>query len=286
MAFVPPSKEGSGSSTKYLVTVADDKDIRLYRIPSNGQPELLGSKTLVKRANALAIVPSQTDAWAEAAWDAPTDESPVVLVADKFGDVYRLSLNDIRKPNAVLPQTRIKVLEGSEEGASNLIFGHVSMVTDISLDPTNTLIFTADRDEHIRITEYPKTYNIHGYLLGHEQYVSNFKRLPHAPSHAISGGGDPFLVIWDTAREKPLAKVDLTRHVAAKGGFVSSAEAQARALGLSKPVARPFYHPKRSNKEEEGVVPEWGKADDDTQKVGVSRLVVPSDGTVALILEK
>ncbi|KAI9034365.1 hypothetical protein DFJ74DRAFT_589371, partial [Hyaloraphidium curvatum] len=58
-------------------------------------------------------------------------------------------------------------------------------------------VFTADRDEHIRITSYPKMYNIHGYLLGHEQFVSNIQIVPHSPRHLVSGGGDPFLILWD-----------------------------------------------------------------------------------------
>lgn len=76
----------------FLVTVADDKDIRLWALPAEGQGDkatLLGSKTLVKRGNAAVIVPAKDEGWFEAGHEADPDGSPVVLVADKFGDLYR-----------------------------------------------------------------------------------------------------------------------------------------------------------------------------------------------------
>ncbi len=36
-------------------------------------------------------------------------------------------------------------------------------------------LFTSDRDEKIRISHYPNTYNIHSYLLAHKEFVSQIE---------------------------------------------------------------------------------------------------------------
>lgn len=66
------------------------------------------------------------------------------------------------------------------------------------------MIFTADRDEKIRVSRYPECYFIETFLLGHTEYVSSLcytddKKL-------ISGGGDDFLIFW-SKNEK--IKIDL-----------------------------------------------------------------------------
>lgn len=75
---------------------------------------------------------------------------------------------------------------------------------------------TADRDEHIRVSWFPKGYNIEMYCLGHLKYALTFPynlglyitefrfvsaiHIPKDdPSSLISGGGDPMLKIWDWA---------------------------------------------------------------------------------------
>lgn len=40
------------------------------------------------------------------------------------------------------------------------------------LSPGGDLLLSADRDEKIRVSQYPKAYNIEAYCLGHTQYCA------------------------------------------------------------------------------------------------------------------
>ncbi|KAI8911507.1 WD40-repeat-containing domain protein [Gorgonomyces haynaldii] len=94
-----------------------------------------------------------------------------LLASDKFGDVYKYSNS---KPR--------------------LLVGHVSILTDLVFSHDKRHLITADRDEKIRISEWPNTFVIERFLLGHTQYVSSLAYLGH---HLVSGGGDPFLIFWN-----------------------------------------------------------------------------------------
>ena len=102
-----------------------------------------------------------------------------------------------------------------------MILGHVSPLNAFLLTSDEKYIVTADRDEHIRVSWYPKGYNIEMYCLGHLKYgflpsllgrfpffffffLTIFLRFVSAihipasdPASLISGGGDPMLKIWD-----------------------------------------------------------------------------------------
>ncbi|KAK9765748.1 tRNA (guanine-N(7)-)-methyltransferase non-catalytic subunit trm82 [Basidiobolus ranarum] len=144
---------------KLLATSGEDKSLKIWTV-SNWS--CLNTRPVIKRYNAINF----------------STENDMIFVADKFGDVYKLPID---------PTT------GHEE----LLLGHVSMTTDMLLTPGNKHIITADRDEKIRVSNYPDTYNIHSFCLGHTEFVSQVRLLSFAPELLVSGGGDGMIMVWD-----------------------------------------------------------------------------------------
>jgi WD40 repeat protein len=123
-----------------------------------------------------------------------------ILVADKFGDVYKYNYhnNDEGNGNVTLSKAR-------------LILGHVSICTDMIL--YEQWVITADRDEKIRVSKYPNAFDIDCFLLGHTEFVS---RLVCLGDQLVSGGGDDFLIQWDLATRSMVGRVDLKEWVGEK----------------------------------------------------------------------
>lgn len=97
-----------------------------------------------------------------------------------------------------------------------LLLGHTaSMLTDIAIVKDGesersevSLLLTSDRDEKIRISRFPETHVIEGFLLGHTTYVTGFTVVP-SPSSAlvVSCGGDMTLRMWDISTQKEISSV-------------------------------------------------------------------------------
>lgn len=92
------------------------------------------------------------------------------------------------------------------EKGQRLLLGHTaSMLTDIAVindGADNCHLLTSDRDEKIRISRFPETYVIEGFLLGHTAYVTGFVVVPSSSSTlAVSCGGDMTLRLWDLAAQ-------------------------------------------------------------------------------------
>ncbi|QPG74860.1 hypothetical protein FOA43_002196 [Brettanomyces nanus] len=108
-----------------------------------------------------------------------------ILVADKFGDVYSVGLLDT---------------EIQDEEKMQPLLGHVSMLTciDSSVDENGKeCVLTSDRDEHIRVSYYPKSYVIKKWLFGHKEFVSKFVLPSWSKGKVlVSGGGDNFICSW------------------------------------------------------------------------------------------
>ncbi|KAF9434358.1 WD repeat-containing protein 4 [Entomortierella beljakovae] len=164
----------------YLATAADDKVLKIWDTESW---KCLGSRILVRRSNALEF----------------NNDGSFVVTADKFGDIYNM-VRDL--PDApASTKTEEKTEDGDEEDDDEKeqpILGHVSMATDLALTKDNKYIITSDRDEHIRISQYPKGYNIEAYCLGHTSFVTTIKLLPGDPQkYLLSGAGDATIRVWE-----------------------------------------------------------------------------------------
>lgn len=166
---------------QYLICTTDsDKAVIIFEINFGNENclELLKRQTFPKRPCSISV-----------------DESTIV-VADKFGDVYSI-LIDREAP--VSEKSLVPIL------------GHVSMLSEVMVVPFNSkkFIITSDRDEHIRVSNYPKSYVVKNWLFGHHEYVSELHIPQSNPELLISGGGDDFLCLWKWYENKEVARIQL-----------------------------------------------------------------------------
>ena len=161
------------NNEKYLIGTTDsDKSGVIFELDLNNEEnilKLLKRQPFPKRPSAIST---------------SKDDSSLVL-GDKFGDVY---------------STTIDTQEAREiNSEAEPILGHVSMLTDVTMGSHDDkeYIFTADRDEHIRISNFPKSYVIKHWLFGHQQFVSALTIPSWNPDLLISGGGDDYIFLWD-----------------------------------------------------------------------------------------
>ena len=68
-------------------------------------------------------------------------------------------------------------------------------------------LITADRDEKIRVNNYPQTFDIHNFCLGHTEFVSKIHVL--SDDVLISGGGNDYLLTWDYLTGTIIQKIDI-----------------------------------------------------------------------------
>ncbi|XP_072940072.1 tRNA (guanine-N(7)-)-methyltransferase non-catalytic subunit wuho [Epargyreus clarus] len=106
-----------------------------------------------------------------------TIDNTQILVADKTGDglIYNILTED----------------------SGTQLLGHLSLLLNILQTSDGKYIITADRDEKIRVTCYPKTYIIHSYCLGHKEFVNHLELLPHDERYLISTSGDGTIKFWN-----------------------------------------------------------------------------------------
>lgn len=145
--------------------------------------------------NCLSLVKRQTFPKRPCAVSTSTNDADLI-VADKFGDVYSIPIND---ENAVDEKSLVPIL------------GHVSMLSDVFVaeHDNKQFILTGDRDEHIKITHFPQSYVVKQWLFGHHEFVSCLHLCEFNNDLLVSGGGDDYLLLWDWFNAKKLAQIEL-----------------------------------------------------------------------------
>ena len=120
---------------------------------------------------------------------------PVLISGDVGGDAWCFNLSEF---------------------GQRLLLGHTaSILTDAAIiEDQNeeasssrkcSLLLTADRDEKIRISRFPSTHVIEGYLLGHNEYVTGISIIPSSSSLlVVSCGGDMTVRLWDVRRMREI----------------------------------------------------------------------------------
>ncbi|KAF7721160.1 WD repeat-containing protein 4 [Apophysomyces ossiformis] len=158
-----------------LVTTGDDKKIRVF---NTNDWSLKLTRNAIKRVNAIRF-----------------SKDNQIVVADKFGDVYCHPLDE------------------SNDSKLSPIVGHVSMVTDMTLSTDEKFVITADRDEHIRVSQFPNGYNIETFCLGHTDVVTCVQILPWDIAKLVSAGGDSTIRLWDYVKGKEVQMLDIRSYI-------------------------------------------------------------------------
>ncbi|XP_020805740.1 tRNA (guanine-N(7)-)-methyltransferase non-catalytic subunit wuho [Drosophila serrata] len=172
---------GSGSASEVAVqNVSYSPDGQLLAVTTSGaQKALLLYRARPEHARLLSARPL---ARAASALRFCCDSSSV-LVTDKTGDCYQYDCVEV-------------------DAAPRLLLGHLSVVYDILWSEDQQHIITCDRDDKIRVTNYPATFDIHSYCLGHREFVSGLALL--TDRHIASASGDKTLRIWNFIEGKEL----------------------------------------------------------------------------------
>lgn len=149
-------------SGQFFASCTDDKTLKIWRT-QNWEP--VGQRIVPKRPTVLQF----------------TEDEQYILVADKTGEVTRYCTLDVSAPALFL-------------------LGHSSIIIDMVL--CKGLIVTCDRDEKIRASNYPNSYNIDKFYLGHRDFVSVLRCLKQFPTLMLSGSGDGTFKVWDMERRQ------------------------------------------------------------------------------------
>ncbi|CAK9831051.1 tRNA (guanine-N(7)-)-methyltransferase non-catalytic subunit wdr4 [Anthophora retusa] len=158
---------------KYFLICTNRKQLCLYETKTRN---ILLNKVLPRAASKVQFTPNND-----------------IVVADKTGDAYLFSNQQ------------------SDNGA--LLLGHLSMLLDVLVTEDERYIITTDRDEKIRVSMFPNSYNIVSYCLGHRKFVTNILELPHDKTVLMSCGGDGTFILWDYKIGRELLSVDFRNKI-------------------------------------------------------------------------
>lgn len=122
-----------------------------------------------------------------------TSSNSHVLLADKSGDVLRFDIN---------------VEDAVNQPKGQKIFGHLSLILDVLQSSNGKYVISSDRDEKIKVSCYPNTYEIQTYCLGHKEFVNHIEELPHNAKYLLSSSGDGTVKIWDYIKGKNCYTID------------------------------------------------------------------------------
>jgi tRNA (guanine-N(7)-)-methyltransferase subunit TRM82 len=111
------------------------------------------------------------------------DTNLIVIAGDMSGDT-------IAYP--VVPQST---------STRRLLLGHTASILT-GLNVVSGLLLTADRDEKVRVSAFPDTQLIRGYLLGHTSFISTMDVVVSTTTDrtlGVTGSGDGSVRLWDCA---------------------------------------------------------------------------------------
>lgn len=137
-----------------------------------------------------------------------------LVVADRMGDVYifHISYDGDEAVDVDVPRG---------DAQTDFLAGHLSTVTAMEFTADESFLVTAERDEKIRVSHFPNSYNIEAFCLGHTCHVSalavaTIVQHPAATPLLLSGAVDGSLKLWSLPGSKLLHSIMLEKPAAAE----------------------------------------------------------------------
>lgn len=124
----------------------------------------------------------------------------IVIAGDLSGDV------------TAYPASKSTCEAGGDIGTSRLLLGHTAtMVSSVRVveDSGVKRVFSSDRDEKVRISGFPQTFALEGFLLGHTAFIVSLDvALKDGCTRCVTCSGDGTVRLWDYSSCKELATLE------------------------------------------------------------------------------
>jgi WD40 repeat protein len=135
-----------------------------------------------------------------------------LVVADRMGDVYMFHIACAANGSAEADSAAM-VAPGAD-ATTDFLAGHLSTVTAMVFTGDESFLITAERDEKIRVSHFPNSYNIEAFCLGHTCHVTALAVVSVGQGEAatallISGAVDGSLKLWSLPGSEPLHSLQL-----------------------------------------------------------------------------
>ncbi|KAL7492901.1 hypothetical protein ACHAWT_002020 [Skeletonema menzelii] len=204
------------------------KTLSLYSIPAKQNSEVGSEETtkllypsaiynLPKRARSLVFT--------------NVEDLQVIIAGDLSGDAIAFPLPTDAPTSTAKENEAIKPTSTPKR----LLLGHTaSMLTGlnvVSSDSEQQFILTADRDEKVRVSNFPETHVIHGYLLGHASFISCMDAISNERSLCLTGSGDGTSRLWDykTCKEVGMLPVVIKKATEEKQSDLEEEESEGKS---------------------------------------------------------
>lgn len=193
-AFIRSIEFSNGSGKFTLMTGSTDKSVKIWNIENN---TVKCTKTLALNKKIICTALNKDD--------------DTLLVSDKCGDVFTYSLFDDSKNKltAAGAGSNKATKQDERESDENLSFGHYSSILDLKFTQCQNYLFSADRDEKIRVSKFPNSFDIEIFCLGHKKYITQVLILSNKPEILVSGSGDGTIKVWNWKEGKCIQTLDL-----------------------------------------------------------------------------
>jgi WD40 repeat protein len=197
--------------TGLFATGGDDKKLRIFN-----KSDKLWEADTPKKVTQLVLAPGDDGVNANASTSPVASFLHRLLFADKFGSVYRACAFDANaEAKDAVPWLKSAVMgKSTYHDEIPMILGHYSTITQlipVTGAGQKRFIVTTEKDEKIRVTSYPQTFNIVSYCLGHTKFVSCADYWIDGDNIGlISGGGDATLMAWDLVSGRRLAALNVS----------------------------------------------------------------------------